>query len=68
VHINHLDSQFRCNGSDGYLAWIDSMLEIRETANETFDSDFDYDFRIYDDPNKMREAIIIKNHNNKARF
>lgn len=67
VHLNYLDSQFRCNGSDGYLAWIDSMLEIRETANETFDSDFDYDFRIFDDPNEMREAIIAKNHNNKAR-
>jgi uncharacterized protein len=68
VHINHLDSQFRCNGSDGYLAWIDSILEIRETANETFNLDFDYDFRIFDDPNEMREAIIAKNHNNKARI
>ena len=26
-------SQFRCNGSNGYLAWLDDMLEIRETAN-----------------------------------
>jgi len=68
VHENKLESQFRCNGSDGYLAWIDSMLQIRETANETFDSDFDYDFRIFDDPNEMREAIKAKNHNNKARI
>lgn len=68
VHENKLESQFRCNGSDGYLAWIDSMLQIRETANETFDSDFDYDFRIFDDPNEMREAIKTKNHNNKARI
>ena len=28
-----LVSQFRCNGSDGYLAWLDDVLEIRETAN-----------------------------------
>ena len=27
-----LVSQFRCNGSDGYLAWLDQALEIRETA------------------------------------
>jgi len=29
-----LESQFRCNGSDGYLAWIDNLLGIRDTANE----------------------------------
>lgn len=68
VYENKLESQFRCNGSDGYLAWIDSMLQIRETANETFDSDFDYDFRIFDDPNEMRDAIKAKNYNNKARI
>src|SRR5690606_14468197 len=28
-----LISQFRCNGSDGYIAWLDDLLEIRETAN-----------------------------------
>ncbi len=40
-------SQFRCNGSDGYLAWLDDVLEIRETAN--FDiKDIDYDIRIVD--------------------
>src|SRR5699024_10936484 len=26
-----LTSQFRCNGSDGYLAWLDDVLQIRET-------------------------------------
>src|SRR5690606_15878511 len=30
-----LSSQFRCNGSDGYLAWIDYTLQIRNTANPT---------------------------------
>ena len=27
-----LVSQFRCNGSDGYLAWLDDVLDIRQTA------------------------------------
>ncbi|MDC1541967.1 DUF2075 domain-containing protein, partial [Candidatus Pseudothioglobus singularis] len=31
-----LVSQFRCNGSDGYLAWIDDVLQIRETANVNY--------------------------------
>jgi uncharacterized protein len=30
-----LASQFRCNGSDGYLAWLDQLLGIRDTANPT---------------------------------
>jgi uncharacterized protein len=60
---------FRCNGSDGYLAWIDHILQIRETANTTFDKDFDYDFRIVDSPNELRDLIIEKNKiNNRARL
>lgn len=63
-----LESQFRCNGSDGYLAWLDNLLEIRKTAN--FDNmDFNYDFKVFDDPNVMRKAIIEKNEkNNKSRI
>lgn len=47
-----LVSQFRCNGSDGYLAWIDDVLQIRETANVNYIGK-DYDFRVYDDPNDL---------------
>lgn len=61
-----LESQFRCNGSDGYLAWLDHLLGIRQTANTEFD--FNYDFRIYDDPNELRKAIVERNGNNKARM
>ncbi len=28
-----LASQFRCNGSDGYLSWLNDVLEIEHTAN-----------------------------------
>ena len=55
-----LESQFRCNGSDGYLAWLDDVLEIRNTAN--FDmKDIDYDIRIVDSPNEVRDLIIERN-------
>lgn len=68
VHQYELSSQFRCNGSDGYLAWLDNILGIRETANITLD-DIDYDFQIVDSPNLLREMIIKKNQiNNKARL
>lgn len=61
-----LQSQFRCNGSDGYLAWVDNALQIRETAN-IFADEINYDIRVYDDPQKMHDDIILKNTNNKAR-
>jgi uncharacterized protein len=63
-----LDSQFRCNGSDGYLAWIDHVLNVRETANWSLD-DMDYDFQVFDDPTAMRQSIVEKNReHNKSRM
>src|SRR5699024_3004849 len=63
-----LTSQFRCNGSDGYLAWLDDVLQIRETANVNFVGK-DYDFRSYDNPNEMREEIEKLNKGrNKSRI
>ena len=68
IFTYELDSQFRCNGSDGYVAWLDNALEIRETANFDIDG-FDYDFKVFDDPNEMRKAIEDKNSiNNKSRL
>ncbi|GMM63820.1 MULTISPECIES: DUF2075 domain-containing protein [Clostridium] len=63
-----LESQFRCSGSDGYLAWIDDVLQIKSTAN--FDGfDMNYDLRILDDPNEMRSLIEEKNKGrNKSRI
>lgn len=62
-----LVSQFRCNGSNGYLAWIDDLLEIRETANYDLDG-IDYDIRLCDDPDEMRRIIFEKNKvSNRAR-
>lgn len=63
-----LISQFRCNGSDGYLAWIDNVLDIRETANWDME-DIDYDIRIMDTPQEVRDLIIERNKiNNRARI
>ena len=68
IYTYELDSQFRCNGSDGYVAWLDRTLEIRDTANFDIDG-FDYDFKVFDDPNEMRKAIEEKNKiNNKSRI
>lgn len=68
AHEMELASQFRCNGSDGYLAWLDHALQIRSTANTSLE-DVDYDFRVFDDPSSMRKAIVDENRKaNKARM
>ncbi len=67
VHLEHLSSQFRCNGSDGYLSWIDNAIQIRETANIIL-TDEDFDFRVYDSPAELFNEIHRKNEvNNKSR-
>jgi len=63
-----LDSQFRCNGSDGYIAWLNRVLDIKDTANFDIDG-FDYDFKVLDNPNDVRKLIEEKNAiDNKSRM
>jgi DUF2075 family protein/phage repressor protein C with HTH and peptisase S24 domain len=68
IHYSELSSQFRCNGSDGYLAWLDHTLQVRETNNTLLDN-AEYDFRVLDSPNELRDLIFKKNKiSNKARL
>lgn len=69
IHRLSLESQFRCNGSDGYLAWVDHALQIRETANTSL-NDISYDFKVVDDPLELQHLIYRKNieTNNRARL
>ena len=66
--IEHkLETQFRCNGSNGYLDFLDDLLEIRKPYY-TFDPG-EYDVVVYDDLCKMFEDIKRKNLiDNKARM
>lgn len=66
--IMELESQFRCNGSDGYIAWIDDVLDIRKTGNSD-GFELDYDIKVCDSPTEVRDIIFEKNKiNNKARL
>ncbi len=61
-------SQFRCNGSNGYLAWLDDVLEIRETANYSLEG-LDYDFQVCYSPMELQDLIVEKNKAaNRARL
>ncbi|MCC7575092.1 DUF2075 domain-containing protein [Candidatus Woesearchaeota archaeon] len=68
IYNYKLESQFRCNGSTGYLAWLDHTLGIRETANTTL-SKKEFDFQIVRSPNELKKIIFEKNkEKNKARI
>ncbi|ARI75646.1 DUF2075 domain-containing protein [Halobacillus mangrovi] len=68
ITLGYLESQFRCNGSDGFLAWVDDVLEIRQTANADF-IDSSYDVQIFSDPNELFNTIQELNKgNNKSRL
>lgn len=66
VHEAELSSQFRCNGSDNYLDWLDDTLGIRPFEGNM--TGLDYDFRVFDDPHSMFAEIERRNaESNKAR-
>ncbi len=67
VYEDKLFSQFRCNGSDSYLSWLDNVLEIDPNALDYFSDD--YDLRILDTPQEVFDLIKEKNEfNNKSRM
>lgn len=64
-----LVSQFRCNGSDAYIQFIDSLLQRGEENLALNFPELNYDFRVFDSPAAMREALRQKNAiDNKARM
>lgn len=57
-----LQSQFRCNGSDGYVAWLDHTLGIRPTAHPRLNAvEVEYDFQVFDSPAEVRARIEALN-------
>ena len=64
-----LTSQFRCNGSDAYIQFIDNLLQRKEESISIPLTELNYDFRLFDDASQMRDALREKNAiNNKARM
>jgi DUF2075 family protein len=67
VEIMELISQFRCNGSDDYMAWLDGALGVQENADNYFTKE-GFDFQIFDSPVSLHDEIRKKNSiNNKSR-
>lgn len=63
-----LVSQFRCNGSDGYIQFINNLLQIGEYVDIDI-NELNFDIQVFDDPNLLRDELRKKNEiNNKARM
>lgn len=63
-----LVSQFRCNGSDQYIQFINNLLEIGEQVDLDL-SELNFDIQLFGNPNKMRDELRKLNQiNNKARM
>lgn len=64
-----LVSQFRCNGSDAYIQFIDNILQRAQESVPVSVRELNYDFRVFDSAVEMREALREKNAvANKARM
>lgn len=63
-----LSSQFRCNGSDLYIQFLNNILQIGESVDIDL-NELNFDIQIFEDPNELRDHLRIKNSiNNKARM
>lgn len=60
-----LDYQFRCNGSDEYLSFVDYILGLNDKLPS---NSINYDFKIIDSPNELFEIIKKKNEINPSRL
>jgi hypothetical protein len=55
IHETELYSQFRCNGSDNYLDWLDQILYNKEITSHFTEKEFD--FQIFDNPQELYNTI-----------
>ena len=55
-----LKAQFRCSGAEGYINWINDVLKIKDTANFNGWDKKDFEFKIFENPNELRELIKLK--------
>lgn len=60
IFEHELEAQFRCNGSDAFINWVNNTLGIKRTANVLWGAEEDFDFKIYDSPVTLDAAIRQK--------
>lgn len=69
VYEYTLSAQFRCSGAEGFINWIDHVLQIRPTANFNGWDQESFEFKLVNTPNELYQEIKSKVANgHKARM
>ncbi len=71
VYYDKLNVQFRCRGAEQFINWVENSLQYEDVENEELDLKFlrNYEVKIFDDPNDMKNKIIEQNKTqNKSRI
>jgi hypothetical protein len=62
IHEYQLDIQFRCQGSDLFVQWVNNTLGISKTVEKIWDSsNSSFKFQIVDSPHELYRVIAEKN-------
>lgn len=55
-----LVAQFRCNGSDAFINWVNHTLEVEVTANPFWEKDNAFEFKVVNSASELEAAIRAK--------
>ena len=55
-----LEAQFRSNGSDSFIQWVDNTLELDRTPQVLWPMDDEFDFRIVGSVRELERMIRAK--------
>ncbi len=67
VSYRELSAQFRCSGSDEYVAWLDGLLGVGTQNGPSTATNFD--FRVAESPQQLRDLITARNRvGNRSRL
>ena len=57
LHEFELQAQFRCAGSEAFVAWVENTLEVRSSSTILWDRRDEFEFEIFDSPFELEAWI-----------
>jgi hypothetical protein len=60
IYEYELGIQFRCSGSEDFINWVNNTLGVERTANVLLNRNDNFDFKIFDSPFELENAIKEK--------
>ncbi len=60
IYEYELEAQFRCNGSEAFVNWVNNTLGIKRTANVLWDQGEEFEFKIVSSPLELENSIRQK--------